>query len=291
MNLLTIFSRFPDQEACIEHLETVRWADTPYCPLCGATTVARKSESQRIGRWNCHACKASFNVLSGTIFEKTKLPLQKWFLAIGLIVNAKKSVSSHQLARDLDLNQKSAWFMQQRVRAAMLTNEGELLQGIIEADETYVGGKPRKANRRDDDPKGPGKTRKTQVVGMVERGGRVVARVAGPAGTRLKRANDLIRKVVDCSASLLITDEGPAYRSLHKIVRHAVICHKQVYAEGLVHTNTIEGFWSLLKRAFYGTHHHYSGAYMPLFVAEACWKYNHRKHDDAFGNFLKGCFA
>jgi transposase-like protein len=293
MNLLTIFSRFPDQEACIEHLENVRWADDPYCPLCGATSVARKSESERVGRWNCHACKASFNVLSGTIFEKTKLPLQKWFLAIGLIVNAKKSVSSHQLARDLDLNQKSAWFMQQRVRAAMLTNEGELLQGIVEADETYVGGKPRKGNRHDgpNGGGGMGKTSKTQVVGMVERGGSVVARVAGPAGTRLKRANDLIRRVVDCSASLLITDEGPAYRSLHTVVRHAVICHKRVYAEGIVHTNTIEGFWSLLKRAFYGTHHHYSGKYMPLFVAEACWKYNQRKNVDPFSTFLRGCFA
>jgi len=295
MNLLTIFSKFPDQEACIEHLENIRWADAPYCPLCGATAVARKADSQRVGRWNCHACKGRFNVLSGTIFEKTKLPLQKWFLAIGLIVNAKKSVSSHQLARDLDLNQKSAWFMQQRIRAAMLTNEGELLQGIVEADETYVGGKPRKGNRRNNNPddwgSGRGKTEKVQVVGMVERGGRVVARVAGPAGTRLKRANDLIQKVVDCSASLMITDEGSAYRSLHKIVRHAVICHKEIYADGLVHTNTIEGFWSLLKRAFYGTHHRYSGEYMPLFVAEACWKYNHRKSSDAFGSFLKDCFA
>jgi hypothetical protein len=181
--------------------------------------------------------------------------------------------------------------MQQRIRAAMLTNEGDLLQGIVEADETYVGGKPRKGNRRDGDGGKGGKTSKVQVVGMVERGGRVVARVAGPAGTRLKRANDLIRKVVDCSASLMITDEGPAYRSLHQIVRHAVICHKKVYAEGLVHTNTIEGFWSLLKRAFYGTHHRYSGDYMPLFVAEACWKYNQRKNEDAFGTFLRGCFA
>jgi transposase-like protein len=293
MNLLTIFSRFPDQEACIEHLEKVRWADDPHCPFCGATKVARKVEGERVGRWNCRGCNSSFNVLSGTIFEKTKLPLQKWFLAIGLIVNAKKSMSSHQLARDLDLNQKSAWFMQQRIRAAMATGEGELLQGIVEADETYVGGKPRKGNRRDgpNGGGGMGKTNKTQVVGLVERGGRVVARVAGPAGKRLKSANKLIRKVVDCSATLLITDEGPAYRSVHEIVRHAVICHKRVYAEGLVHTNTIEGFWSLLKRAFYGTHHRYSGEYMPLFVAEACWKYNHRKSEDAFGSFLRGCFA
>jgi transposase-like protein len=157
MNLLTIFSRFPDQEACIEHLESTRWGEAPYCPLCGSTSVARKADSQRVGRWNCHGCKASFNVLSGTIFEKTKIELQKWFLAIGLLVNAKKSVSSGQLARDLDMNQKSAWYMQQRIRAAMLTHEGELLQGIVEADETYVGGKRRRPNRRDDD-NGTGKS-------------------------------------------------------------------------------------------------------------------------------------
>ena len=151
MNLMTIFTRYPDQEACIEHLERVRWEDDPHCPHCGSVHVARKCDGHRVGRWNCHACKASFNVLSGTIFEKTKIPLQKWFLGIGLIVNARKSLSSCQLARDLDLNQKSAWYMQQRIRAEMASKQGAiLLQGVVEADETYVGGKPRKRNRRRD---------------------------------------------------------------------------------------------------------------------------------------------
>lgn len=191
MNLMTIFTKFPDQEACIEYLERVRWGDEANCPHCGSVNVGRKDDSGRVGRWNCHACNSSFNVLSGTIFEKTRIPLQKWFLAIGLIVNAKKSLSSFQLARDLDMNQKSAWYMQQRIRAAMLTEEGELLQGIIEADETYVGGKPRKTNRRDDNSK-PNKrgrgTKKTPVIGVMERGGRVVARVAEELGDR-KTAN------------------------------------------------------------------------------------------------------
>ena len=149
MNLITIFARFPDQDACLAHMEKVRWGDDPHCPHCGSARVARKADGFRIGRWNCHGCKSSFNVLSGTIFEKTKLPLQKWFMAVGLMVNAKKSLSSWQLARDLDLNQKSAWFMQQRIRAEMATEQGAiLLQGVVEADETYVGGKPRKRNRR-----------------------------------------------------------------------------------------------------------------------------------------------
>jgi len=296
MNLLAIFSKFPDQEACIEHLERVRWGDSAHCPHCGSTKVARKAESERIGRWNCHDCQSSFNVLSGTIFEKTKLPLQKWFLAIGILVNAKKSVSSHQLARDLDLNQKSAWFMQQRIRAAMLTNEGELLQGIVEADETYVGGKRRRPNRRDDD-NGTGKsagftgrgTKKVPVAGAIERSGRVVARVVENVGrTSLER---FIRSHVDCDGAVLMTDEWSGYGRLHTTMRHAVVRHRECYAEGLIHTNTIEGFWSLVKRAWYGSHHRYSRRFMPLFIAEACWKYNHRKSDDAFGTFLKGCFA
>ena len=295
MNLLTVFQRFPTQESCLAHLERVRWGDNPGCPKCGSVRVAPKADGHREGRWNCHDCHVSFNVLSGTIFEKTKLPLQKWFLAIGLIVNAKKSLSSHQLARDLDLNQKSAWYMLQRIRAQMATDQGSvLLQGIIEADETYVGGKPRKVNRRDDDdltppnPRGRA-TRKTPVIGVVERGGRVVASVANDlTGKGVLR---FIRERVEPAGSLLITDEYRAYRAVRPYMDHAVINHSVRYADGDTHTNTIEGFWALLKRAWYGSHHHYTRAYMPLYVAEAGWKYNNRHNGNAFGSFLKGCFA
>ena len=106
MNITGVFYRFPDQEACIAHLEKVRWGDDPHCPHCGSTSVARKDDQGRVGRWNCHGCKSSFNVLSGTIFEKTRIPLQKWFLGIALIVNARKSLSSCQLARDLDMTHR-----------------------------------------------------------------------------------------------------------------------------------------------------------------------------------------
>lgn len=291
MNLMTIFTKFPDQEACIEYLERVRWGDEANCPHCGSLNVGRKDDSGRVGRWNCHACNSSFNVLSGTIFEKTRIPLQKWFLAIGLIVNAKKSLSSFQLARDLDMNQKSAWYMQQRIRAAMLTEEGELLQGIIEADETYVGGKPRKTNRRDDNSK-PNKrgrgTKKTPVIGVMERGGRVVARVADELGG--KAILRFLRENVDPNGTLLITDEFGGYNMAREYNR-AVINHKECYADGETHTNSIEGFWSLLKRAWYGSHHHYTKGYMPLFVAESCWKYNQRRNADPFAFFVKGCFA
>lgn len=268
MNLLTIFTKYPDQEACIEHLEKVRWNDNPFCPNCGAVTVARKADGERMGRWNCHGCKSSFNVLAGTIFEKTKIPLQKWFLAIGILVNAKKSVSSFQLARDLDMNQKSAWFMHQRIRAAMMTAEAPLLQGIVEADETYVGGKPRKGNRRDDDkPNKRGRgTKKVPVVGAIERGGRVIARVAEKLTGR--SIVHFLKSAVDPKGTLLITDELGLYKAASEYTR-AVINHSVAYADGETHTNTIEGFWALVKRAWYGSHHHYTKRYMPLFIAES----------------------
>ena len=291
MNLITIFSLYPDQEACIEHMEMVRWRDEPNCPHCGSVSVARKAEKYRIGRWNCRGCKSSFNVLSGTIFEKTKVPLQKWFLAVGLVVNAKKSLSSHQLARDLDLNQKTAWYMQQRIRAAMAADQAPMLRGIVEADGTYVGGKPRKANKRDDDkPNKRGRgTDKTPVIGAVERGGKVVARVADDlTGKGIVR---FLRETVGPAGTLLITDEYKAYNAAKASYNHAVINHSVAYADGDTHTNTIEGFWALIKRAWYGSHHHYSGHWMPLFVAESSWKYNHRGDSDGFGSFLRGSFA
>ena len=286
MHLIHIFQRYPDQEACIEHLERVRWHGEPHCPHCGSAKVARKVENDRVGRWNCHGCKSSFNVLSGTIFQKTKIPLQKWFLAIGLMVNAKKSVSSHQLARDLDLNHKTAWNLQVRIRAEMAAKQGRhLLQGIVEADETYIGGKPR---RKGNNPRGRA-TRKAPVIGAVERGGNVVAKAATDLTGR--GVLEFVTDTIDPAGSLLITDEYRAYRAVRRTVRHAVIKHRERYVDGLTHTNTIEGFWALLKRAWSGTHHHYQRRFLPLYVAEAGWKYNARHDENAFGTFLGGCFA
>ena len=285
MNLITMFSRFPDQESCIEHLEILRWAGDPCCPLCGDHDVARKVEGDRVGRWNCHGCKSSFNVLSGTIFQQTRIPLQKWFLAIGLMIHAKKSLSSHQLSRDLEITQPTAWYMQQRIRAAMATEEGRLLRGIVEADETYVGGRPRYKNKNNKRGRG---TPKTPVIGVVERGGKVRAQVADDLTG--KGVSAFIKRVVDTTTSLLVTDEYKAYNVLDRDMPHLVINHAERYVDGDVHTNTVEGVWSLLKRAWYGSHHHYSRRYSPLFVAEAAWKYNHRKDADGFDSFLKACF-
>ena len=289
MNLITVFQRFPDHESCIEHLERVRWGDTPACPHCGAVNVARKAENDRIGRWNCRECKSSFNVLSGTIFQKTKIPLQKWFLAISLVLNAKKSLSSHQLSRDLDMNQKSAWYLVMRVRRAMV-EEGTLLTGIVEADEAYIGGKPRKPNKRDDyrpGPRGRG-TDKLPILGAVERGGRVVATPS--LKVDVAALTSFLNDAVD-KASLLVTDAYAGYRQMRRHMRHVTVDHSKYYSDGLAHTNTIEGFWSLLKRAWYGTHHHYTVEHSIAYVVEACYKYNARNRKGVFEGFLQEAVA
>ena len=290
MNLIRVFNQFPDQAACIAHLESIRWPEVALCPLCNSDRVARKQEGQKVGRWNCHNCTSSFNVLSGTIFQGTRVPLQKWFLAISLMANAKKSLSSCQLARDLDITQQTAWYMQQRIRAAMAGADGELLQGIIEADETYLGGKPR--HKGDHNKRGRGASGKTSVVGAVQREGEVRAEVTDD--TKGRTVLGFIEQSVDVSESSLITDEYKAYVNAYKLMPHRVISHEEGYVDPddkTLHTNTIEGFWSLLKRAWYGSHHKYTKGWSPLYVAEACWKYNHRKDADCFNGLLRASFA
>ena len=288
MDLLTVMERFPDQEACIADLEKVRWGENPNCPHCDSMDIVRKKEDGigRVGRWHCSDCGASFRVTCGTVFHKSKVALQKWFLAISLVLNAKKSLSSHQLARDLNLNQKTAWYIMTRIRAEMAKKGGVLLQGIIEADETYIGGKPRKENKKEDrEPAKRGRgTDKDAILGAVERGGKVVAQLAIELTGRA--ILDFIKKHVKMAESELITDEYVAYQRVGKEMKHQIINHDVQFVDGDKHTNTIEGFWSLLKRAWYGQHHHYQTVYTPLYVAEACYKYNYRDMDSVFDKFL-----
>ncbi len=285
MDLITVFERFPTQEACIEYLETVRWAYEPHCPHCGKPDVARKAENGRVGRWNCHACKSSFNVLSGTIFQGTKIPLQKWFLAISLIINAKKSLSSYQLGRDLNLNQRSAWYLHMRIREARVDKDAFLF-GIVEADETYVGGKPRKNDKNSDDPPKRGRgTKKLPVIGALARGGKVVAEPSPKVTARTLKA--FLSRHVKADESVLVTDEYAGYRRMDDWVPHVTINHTLAYVEGLIHTNTIEGFWSLVKRAIFGQHHHYTHEHAAAYIIEACFKYNTRHDASPFDSFIQ----
>ena len=204
-------------------------------------------------------------------------------------MNAKKSLSSHQIARDLDLNQKTAWYMAMRIRRAMV-DEGTLLSGIVEADEAYVGGKPRKPNNREADRRGPrGRgTDKLPIIGAVERGGKVVAKPS--LKVDVTALTSFLNDTVD-SAALLVTDAWAGYRQMHRHMRHVTVDHSKHYVDGLAHTNSIEGFWSLLKRAWYGTHHHYSREHALPYVVEACYKYNSRTSADSFSTFIRGTVA
>jgi transposase-like protein len=172
-SLIEIYRRFPDRGAAIAHLEQVRWPNGIHCPACGADTVARKAEKGQQDRLQCWSCERSFSATVGTIFHNSHIDLQRWFLLISLMLNAKKGLSAMQAARDLEMRRPTVWSMMHRIRAA-LVDDGALLCGLVEMDEAYVGGKPRRSNRKDDnDPKPRGRgTSKTPVVGAVERNGR-----------------------------------------------------------------------------------------------------------------------
>ena len=286
MDLIKVMETFPTQEDCIEYLERLRWAGSPECPHCESTHIRRRNEHDigRIGRWNCHNCHATFKVTHGTLFHGTKIVLQKWFVAIALMANAKKSLSSCQLSRDLGVPQKTCWRIMMAIRGEMEKNN-VMLEGIVEADETYIGGKHKKDyDRENGAPKKRGRgTAKDVVLGAVERGGQVVAKlVPNATGETIK---DFIKSIVNTDESELITDGYRGYNEIGKQMKHEILNRSQQWEAGGIHTNTMEGFWSFVKRAWYGSHHHYSTRYTPLYLAEACYKYNHRE-TNIFSNLL-----
>jgi transposase-like protein len=300
VNVIELFQSFQTQEQAIDHLEKVRWHGHPVCPYCDSEKVGRHASGDRSNqRWQCRDCTRAFAVTVGTIFHGTHISLRNWFLILALMLNAKKSASAYQIARDLGMRRATVWSIMHRIRAVMAgdENQADLLHGIVEADETYVGGKPRKGNKRDDDTHGNKRgrgTKKVPVIGAVERKGRVVARVAHLGDLSTKGLFKFITRFVDVGGTLLITDEWNGYNTISEVMNHARINHKVSYADGDIHTNTIEGFWALVKRAWYGSHHHYSKKYMHLYIAESCYKYNQRHCKTTFRDALNasvGAFA
>lgn len=283
MSIIEVFNKFQTQEQAIEYLEAVRWRGTPCCPYCGSIAVYKHQSTDRaMRRWQCRDCTRAFSVTVGTIFHGTRKPLRDWFILLALMLNAKKSVSSCQAARDLGIRRQTVWTMMQRIRVAMANDQEQapLLRGIVEADETYVGGNPRnRRHRKDDDddkPKRGRGTAKTPVVGVMERGGRVVARPARPDQLNAAGLSRFVGKHVEAAGTLMITDEYRGYARINETYLHETVNHSIEYGRGHVHTNNIEGFWALIKRAWYGTHHHYSKKYIGLYIAEACYKFNQR---------------
>ena len=284
MDIVQIFEKFPTQESCIKHLEKVRWGGMVHCPYCASINTAQHDKRKR---HRCYDCKTSFSVTVGTIFHHTHMPLQKWFLIINLILNAKKGISALQLSRDLHVNKNTAWRISMQIRKAMTQAEGrDLLTGVIEMDETWIGGKPRKGNKRKDDeprPRGRG-TSKPVVLGAIERGGKVTAKTVKKESMKAKHMRAFVRERIKTHESELITDEYRGYMGMEKVLPHKVIKHDKWYVDGTIHTNTIEGFWALLKRGMFGSFHSVSRKHLQRYVDEFCYRYNLRQSDplDAF---------
>ena len=228
-SLMEIINKFPTEEDAMKHLENLRWGDKPYCPYCHSSKVSRHKEKNQRSRLQCQSCHRSFSATVNTIFHNSKLSLRKWFLGIVLVLNAKKSISNRQLGRDLDLSVKTAWSFGKRIREAM-GKDGEqqrLFKGIVEMDETYVGRKPRKENKkddRDDDNKRGRGTKKLPVVGIAERKGGVAAEPFDDKPLSNKNFKEMLKDHVDLAKSILMMDQYSGYRAMKdEIFHHSVV--------------------------------------------------------------------
>lgn len=293
MNLSQLSRKFNTQAKCIAHLEKVRWKDEPICPKCESSRVYRRKKGIN---WHCSSCNKDFSVLKGTIFEGTRLKLPKWFQIIAIMLDAKKGISAKQLSRNVGLTYKTAWFSAMRVRCAML-DWGEMLEGIVEMDETYIGGKPRKRNQKGETKenvaflsnvydredkrikRGRG-TKKVPVAGIAERKGRVIAKVMKNVSS--KSLLTLLKQTVKVKDTTLMTDDFKSYKAFDKEIERLVVKHSaKEYARGAIHTNTIEGFWSIVKNGIKGQYHVLSKKYLPFYLAEFCYRYNRRQDTQA----------
>ena len=279
MDLIKLNEKYKSQEQCIAYLEQVRWAGKVKCVYCESSRITKLKKSFR---HHCNGCNKSFSVFVGTIFEGTKVPLIKWFTAICLITNAKKGISSRQLARDIKVNKDTAWYMQMRVRSAMKDDHDDFLDGIIEADETYVGGAMKNKNliERNSKYQGviTGMTHKIPLLGIYQRQGKIIVKTINKATG--KHIKPVLKKLLSKNAEL-VTDGFGGYAGLDKVFKkHIILYHsKNEHRKGDYHTNTIEGFWSMLKRSIIGQYHKVSQEHIQSYVDELSFKYNYRNQN------------
>ncbi len=290
-----------DDAQAKDYFEKIRWPDGPRCPKCGSLdhwTINRRNpgKNQVTKLYRCKACKKQYTVTVGTIFEDSHIPFHKWMVAIHLMCSSKKGMSALQIARELDMEKsyRHVWFMCHRIREAMRDKSFAKLSGTVEADETYLYPKrPRghpvwKERIKDEIEMGlrpPTKRKspyadKPMVFGILERGGSVRTMVATQATA--KELQPLIRGFVDVPRTHLMTDGAKAYKAMGKEIQHDVVDHELTYvAPGDVHTQNIDGYWSLLKRGLYGTFHHVNVPYLPSYLNEFEYRFNRRGVSDS----------
>ncbi|MBZ6076199.1 IS1595 family transposase [Microvirga puerhi] len=302
MNYVEYQKKFPTEQTVINHFIQIRYGSSvPHCHLCGGVNRV-VPERGRPKFFHCNDCNSSFSVFKDTIFEKSSTDLRDWMFAIHLFLNGKKGISAYQLKREVPVTYKTAWRMLKQIRIAMgNVDKPEFAQTIIEIDETYVGGKPRKENRRKDDDGNPtakskrGRgTSKTPVVGVLDRTTKKIhARVAVPNknGQMLtgKQLLDVLHQVVK-GKSTVMTDEFSGYKILAKTEHlHFRIDHTKAFADGFVHTNNVENFWGNVKRGIIGIYHQVSKHYLQSYIDEFCFRHNNRKNENMFDTLLGQC--
>lgn len=274
--------QFQDEDKAREYLEALRWPNGPVCPHCGSVGkhYSLTGTSHRKGLWKCVDCREQFTVTVGTVFERSKVKLHLWFQAVHLVCASKNGMSSMELHRLLGVTQKTAWFMLHRIREAMKPESGGLLGtggGTVEADETYWGNTKRSKAAKG--YKGRGYAHKEKIVSLVERGGKV--RSFHVQAVTAKTLKPILLAQIAKDAHLM-TDEASMYTVVGKeFASHNVVTHSAgEYVRGKAHTNTIEGFFSRLKRGLIGTYHHVGSQHLGRYVTEFDFRYNTRKGTD-----------
>jgi len=277
INLVELIEKYRDEDECRTFLEELRWPDGIECPRCHHKGISKVKKREQ---FDCNSCRYQFSVTAGTIFHDSHLPLWKWFLTIYMMIESKKGVSANQVKRTIGVSYKTAWYLCQRIRNAMTEPDPPKLKGIVEVDETWIGGKR----------KGVGhgyKGNKTVVVGVAQRGGKVRLQVVHARDR--KTLHKFIKEHTAPDTEAIYTDDWPPYKGIgDHDTRHETVTHrKEEWVRDGVHTNSIENVWSLLKRSIMGTYHKISAKHLDAYLDELEWRFNNRDNPYLFRDTLR----